>query len=148
MPVPGIWGPPAWRILHAIGSRAGKALPALVIDERRELLWLIEHIENFLPCPECRQHTEKYRRSVGLPGTSSDAAEWLWNFHEAVNRRLEKSPGPALSDVKDAYSSVNISQAWKEYRALVKDSIIQGHLSGAAFLEFGRHLRLWRSFAG
>jgi hypothetical protein len=147
MPLPAIWGPRAWELLHAICAKAGNPNPKLAVDERRELLWLIEHIENILPCPECRNHVKRYRRAVGIPGISSEAAKWLWDFHEAVNQRLEKPPGPSF-DSMPFTSTLNISQVWREYQTLVKDSIIQGHLNGNALKDFGRHLYLWKSFAG
>ncbi len=145
MPVPSIWGPKLWAVLHAIGARAGTNLKALRIDEAREIKWLLDHLETIVPCPECRQHIQKYRGTVGLPGETRNTGEWLWKFHNAVNVRLGKVEHPFDSGLG---ASTNILQAWAEYQTVLKESMFRGTVQGKALGDWNRHLRMWMGFAG
>ena len=145
MPVPSIWGPKLWAVLHAIGARAGKNSKALRIDEAREIKWLLEHLETIVPCPECRQHIQKYRGTAGLPGETYNTGEWLWKFHNAVNGRLEKTEIPFDTALG---ASTNILQAWADYQTVLKESMFRGTVQGKALADWNRHLRMWMGFSG
>lgn len=142
MPLPKIWGPLAWRLLHSIGARAGRGNQIrLRQDEQREVFWLLAHLEFIIPCPECRQHIISYRKSNPLPQSSDLIGSWLWNFHEAVNERLNKEPGPPFTHSLGA--DINPLHCWKEYKICVKESFQLGHLSSIDMKEWGRHFLLW-----
>lgn len=143
MPLPSVWGPKLWPVLHAFGARGGKALVRWHEDERREILWLIGHLETIVPCPECRKHIEEYRRSNPLPVDARELGEWIWKFHEAVNERLGKERGPAFEVVLEQYQKVQIQKLFQEYFDLVKECVLKGTLSGTAVREWRRHLILF-----
>jgi hypothetical protein len=141
MPLPAVWGPKAWKLLHSIGARAGTStVQKLQKDEERECLWLLSHIEYIIPCPECRNHIQAYRKKEGLPILTNVGA-WLWTFHEAVNERLGKGEGPPFTH--DLGKGDNPLILWNEYQELIKDSYLNGNLLGKDVKEWGRHLRLW-----
>lgn len=143
MPLPAVWGPIAWKLLHAIGAKAGRpSIPSLRIDEQRQVQWLLQHLEYIIPCNECRQHIQLYRKSVGLPDSSSFAA-WIWTFHEAVNERLGKPEGPPFT--LELGKDVDILKTWKEYIDCVKESYQLGHLRSEDVKEWKRHLLLWKA---
>ena len=137
MPLPAVWGPKAWKLLHAIGS---KRVPKLPKDEVREITWLLYHLEYIIPCPECRSHIIEYRKKNPFIDPTSTGA-WIWTFHEAVNERLGKEEGPPFT--LSLGSSTNILESWKEYQEIIKDSFLNGNLIGKDVKEWGRHLRLW-----
>lgn len=144
MPLPAVWGPIAWKLLHGMGARAGK--PTIQLqrkDEQRYIVWLINHIEYIIPCNECRAHLQSYRKQEPVPEESSMIGAWLWTFHEAVNERLGKPEGPPFT--VELGKSVNILQTWKEYQACVKESFLLGHLRLEDVKEWARILMLWRS---
>ncbi len=143
MPLPSIWGPRAWELLHAIGWRAGRRpIPRLQIDEQREVLWLLAHLEYIIPCPECKMHIVQYRKRNGLPDKSSDVAQWLWAFHEAVNERLGKGNGPPFTE--ELGEGVSIQTLYKNYLSCIQESyLIPGHLRMEFVKEWSRHLHLW-----
>ena len=143
MPLPAVWGPVAWKLLHAIGNRAGKAQPKLQRDEQRHVLWLLQHIEYIIPCNECRAHIIAYRKQEGIPEDSSVLGAWLWTFHEAVNERLGKPEGPPFTH--ELGSGVDIGGVWKEYLVCVKESFQIGHLRSEDVKEWARNLMLWRA---
>jgi hypothetical protein len=141
MPLPAVWGPQAWKLLHSIGARAGTCKnPKLCIDEAREILWLLTHLEYIIPCPECRTHLIEYRKKNGIPEPQNIGA-WIWTFHEAVNERLGKPEGPPFTHSLGKDSSP--TELWKNYQELIKDSYLHGHLLSKDVKEWGRHLRLW-----
>ena len=141
MPLPAIWGPLAWKLLHAIGARAGSSA-TMKKDESRECLWLLSHLEYIIPCPECRLHIIQYRKSNSLPDTNQTGA-WLWTFHEAVNERLKKPEGPPFTHTLG--KADNPVECWKVYKECVKECLIQGQLLSHEFMEWGRHFLLWRA---
>ncbi len=142
MPLPVVWGPLAWKLLHGIGYKAGKCKSQkLRIDENREALWLLHHFEIIIPCPECRLHIIQYRKKHSLPKTSSEIGVWLWNLHEAVNKRLGKSPGPPFTP--DLGNDVMIWKQWLEYQDCVKGSFQIGHLHQTEVASWSRHLHMW-----
>jgi hypothetical protein len=142
MPLPAVWGPFAWTLLHGIGYKAGKCKSQkLKADENREALWLLNHLEFMIPCPECRLHIVQYRKKYGLPHGSSQVGEWLWRFHEAVNKRLGKIPGPPFTS--ELGIEVVIWKQWLEYLDCVKGSFQVGHLQQSEVKEWNRHLHMW-----
>ena len=144
MPLPSVWGPKAWELLHAIANRAGQGVnQRLLADEQREVVWLFRHLEYMIPCPECRLHIVQYRKANG-GGPTSNYGEWMWNFHEAVNQRLGKNPGPPFDSAigKD----LNIRNAWNAYVEIVRESLQAGHLRSNEMKEWVRHLLLWVAF--
>jgi hypothetical protein len=146
MPLPSIWGPLAWKILHGIGVKAGKIQnQKMRADENREALWLISHLEYIIPCPECRQHILAYRKKNGLPSSSNEIGRWLFFFHNIVNERLGKNKVEEFID--DLGKVSNLGNLWKEYLECVKESFQIGHLNANDVREWSRHFYLWLATA-
>jgi hypothetical protein len=148
MPVPGIWGPRLWKLLHRIGYYSAKYAPATDVlrkDARREFDWLIQHLETIVPCPECRQHIETHRKA--FPYLYDDIGKWIWEFHEAVNERLGKPKGPEYDDLIGSGND-NLRTLWKDYTTNIYESVQMGNLPGKNISEFARHLFLWQGFMG
>lgn len=113
-------------------------------DSFREFTWLLQHIESVVPCSDCRQHIEEYRKIHGLPTVSSTNL-WMWKFHEAVNNRLGKS-GMEFSEMP--VPGRGMREMWDDYRGEILMFVQKGTLSGKHLLEFSRHLFLWKGFSG
>ena len=140
MQSPSIWGPKLWAVLHAVGSRCGRSPARIRLDELRELQWMVANLETIVPCQECRNHIQEYRRHVPLPDQDLGHYNfWFWNFHEAVNQRLGKVGVP--HDVFMNTQQKGVIEAWKEFAAIVR-------IPAVALKTFERHLRLWAGFAG
>lgn len=78
---PAIWGPPLWRLLHALAELRGT-----------DTDWfpLLESLREGLPCPECSFHYNAWY--VSRPLTSNaGVADWLIALHNDVNRRNRKA---------------------------------------------------------
>jgi hypothetical protein len=143
MPLPSVWGPSVWELLHGIGWKAGrKPIQRLQIDERREVLWLLSHLDYIIPCPECKTHIITYRKKEGLPEQSTEVAAWLWTFHEAVNERLGKGEGPPFTH--SLGENKPLQTLYRTYLTSLQESFkIAGHLRIEQVKEWSRHFQLW-----
>ena len=145
MPLPAVWGPKLWAILHGIGARCGRSTPQLRRDELRELQWLVAHLETIVPCPECRQHIIAYKGVNPTPESAAEFCVWFYAFHEAVNARLGKPSYPLTPGLG---STTNLTKAWEDFYGCLKESLLKGAVRGDAIAKFKQHLRMWQGFAG
>lgn len=85
-----IWGPSAWRFLHAV-TFAYPETPTQQHVEAAEKLFT--SLKLMLPCDECCGHycsaMETTRLRDALQSRTT-LTRWLWEFHNNVNRRLGK----------------------------------------------------------
>lgn len=138
MSPPAVWGPHLWAFLHAFAARVGKGTtPAVQADEKREGLWLADHLDMVIPCKECRAHWKAYRKA--FPGSAT--AEWMVEAHNVVNRKLGKAEWTAEPPLAG-----NVKELWAAYLTSIRDSLAQGHLKGDHVATFATHIGLWRSF--
>jgi hypothetical protein len=145
---PNVWGPILWSLLHTIGARAGLSSPKIYIDELRELRWLVDHLESIIPCKECRDHVQEYRRANPLPVAASAYGLWFWTFHEEVNRRLGKpSTIPFTPELGKPTDNRKLLETWKAYTNVLSDSLLKGQVKGENIKEFNRHFRMWIGFS-
>ena len=143
MPAPSVWGPILWGVLHGVGFRSGKGPVSTAIDERREVTWLIKHLEDVIPCRECRTHVAKFKKQVVFE--VSGVGPWIWKLHESVNERLGKA---SVTFTPDIGSGVNIRQSWKIYLNSLHESVLTGSVKGSCLKDFNHHVGLWAGFAG
>ena len=69
------------------GEEGGEILVGL--SSRDALTTLTEFVVNFFSCEECRNHFKGMAEGVGSKvNRPGEAALWLWEAHNAVNRRL------------------------------------------------------------
>lgn len=86
-----VWGPSAWRFLHAI-SFAFPDKPSL--EDREAAKSLLQSLTRLLPCEDCKTHFAKNLANTNLDAvvqSKASFASWLVDFHNAVNMRLGKS---------------------------------------------------------
>ena len=93
-----LWGPSAWKFLHA----ASFSYPDNPSAEKREAAReLFRSLKFMLPCEECSSHycCEYDKDPVDNHLDSRyDLSSWLVNFHNKVNERL----GKKVMDYEDA----------------------------------------------
>ena len=77
---PTIWGPPLWRLLHALAEK-----------RETDTDWpsLLRALREGLPCPECAYHYNAWYARNPLRGQG--VAAWLLALHNDVNRRNKKA---------------------------------------------------------
>ena len=94
---PGVWGPYAWKTLHAIASHCDTT------QERDVFVRYMTSLQDALPCKSCRLHAADYVQAHPIP----EAAffDYTVDFHNAVNARL----GKALVTAEDARKQFGMS---------------------------------------
>lgn len=117
-------------------------------DVKREFDWLLVNLETIIPCIECRQHLEEYKRINGYPLTITDISEWIWKFHEAVNTRLGKPSVPYRNDIGKLDPNEKVRKIWNEYVEEIAENMQIGQVTGISVQKFQQHLLLWKGFCG
>ena len=85
---PPIWGSQTWNILHIMAF----VYPLDPTPERQDSMRaLLTNLGPNLPCPGCAYHCNKHMTD-NPPDVSGQRAlkEWLYDFHNAVNKRTGK----------------------------------------------------------
>lgn len=117
------------------------------LDAKRQVDWMLAHLETIVPCAECRLHIEEYRRA-GLPASLDDVARWVWTFHEAVNQRLGKSSFPFSDELGAIERGESLKNLWLNYTTEIFQAVQMGQLPGIGIKVFKQHLFLWKGFSG
>ena len=85
-----IWGPSAWRFLHAVTF----AYPDDPTEEHKSaVVKLFESLKLLLPCGDCCSHYCSTFNSKELQAALKNRktlSKWLFDFHNEVNSRLKK----------------------------------------------------------
>jgi hypothetical protein len=91
------WGPTLWAILHGFAEHSGKNE-----DERHLWITMLEGLSKIIPCPECSKHVVEWikvhplvgLKKVPIGALRSWIIDYLYELHEAVNKRLGKPSFP------------------------------------------------------
>ena len=98
------WGNAVWLLFHTLAEK-------LKPEYKTELGTLVTHITNIcnnLPCPDCQQHATQVMTQVNKASITSSKEmliDFLWNFHNSVNKRIKTALYPKESLV--IYSTAN-----------------------------------------
>ncbi len=103
------WGVPTWYFMH---TYAEKINPNYYKHNNVKCFNIIRVICYNLPCPYCREHAISYLRRVptGSINTKEKLKNFLWQFHNSVNKRTGKKE--VLLDFIVQYKDVNMLKAW------------------------------------
>jgi len=145
---PAVWGPKLWKLLHILGYYSARVPEIMKKDAKREMDWMLSHLETIVPCVECRLHIEEYRRTVAGPENLEAVAEWMWRFHEAVNGRLGKTGVPFSGDLGKIEKGETLKNLWANYTTEIYQTVQMGQLPGVGIKKFQQHLFLWKGFCG
>ena len=124
------WGPVLWAILHGLAERSGRVIPSSRDDEKRQWNNIITTLPKIIPCPKCREHAETWiaQNSPTALKTLSDSdlhtwlVDWVYNFHESVNRRNGK-PSFNKALLSQTYGSISIPGAMNRLKPFIEVAI-------------------------
>ena len=90
------WGPALWMILHSSCERIGsKIIKRLPLEESRIWFGLLQSLRYSLPCPQCKKHYITYANQTPIMSVTKDIIRrWLFNLHDEINQRTQKSSIP------------------------------------------------------
>ena len=120
-----VWGTPAWVFLHTIAFN-------FPLDptsrQRHQYINFFKSMGNVLPCKECRICYSKmiaqgpHKLMYRVTRDRVTFAKWLYNVHNAINKRLKVKKNPTFGEVSKLYNSfraINHSGIKKKSRLLV-----------------------------
>ena len=110
-----IWGPKFWSVLHRLAECSGISTSILSNDEADAWTTILKVQGLVMPCELCKQHYTEWKLHHRIPNlrllSSLERKEflrgWLWECHEAINKRNEKV-GISKEDLETVYTKQNI----------------------------------------
>lgn len=89
------WGNATWYLFHTLAEK----LKPQYSGNTPEVFHLIQQICKNLPCPDCQEHAIKTLRTVNSSNirTRENLIDFIWQFHNKVNARLNK---PIFSELE------------------------------------------------
>lgn len=109
-----IWGPACWNLFHTLAEKIKEDHFPIVGKQLYSQILLI--CQN-LPCNDCSDHAKLFLSKVHLNNlnTKNDLKNLLYVFHNAVNRRKQKSS--YKYENLDSYKSNNIIIVFNKFSA-------------------------------
>lgn len=122
---PRAWGPPVWKLLHAVAhgirDRGGTT---------HNLQRLVAELPHVMPCSLCRNsfgdilkkqgaHVDGPAWDLGAPGRSPDPEHLLWVLHNLVNAKLKRVGGPSF----EALAMVISARAAAQFPYVTSDDV-------------------------
>lgn len=101
------WGNNIWYLFHSI---AHKIKEDRFEFHRNNLFFIIKTICNTLPCPDCSKDATNMLNKIDYNSikNKNDFKMFLFNFHNAVNAKLNK-PQFSYASLDNKYHNVNIN---------------------------------------
>ena len=100
-----IWGNNIWCLFHSL---AHKIREEKFEVHKNNLIFIVKTICNTLPCPECSKDASAMLNKVDFNTikTKHDFKMFLFNFHNAINAKLNKSLF-SYENLDNKYNNVN-----------------------------------------
>jgi hypothetical protein len=155
MASPSDWGPPLWKILHALAEKLGNySHRILVEDQRRAWVAFLKSIDYVLPCVKCQNHYRLWRKNnpvdifLHLEGAAlrKQSREWVWKLHTSVNGNKQIAENPPLEMMESMYSDIMISAEIEKCFASFKTAITLRTLTTDKYHQFKKALFTLRHF--
>ena len=82
------WGNATWFLFHGLATKIKPEYP----HEYKNILYYFRQICQILPCPDCKMHATATNNNANthLINSNHKLKEYLWQFHNRVNKRLNK----------------------------------------------------------
>jgi len=107
------WGNEVWLLFKTLAEKIKIDSPP------SELMALVSHITsicNNLPCPDCQQHASRVMAQVNkqeITASKTALIDFLWRFHNEVNRRTKTAVYP--KEALDKYKTSNTGNVIKQF---------------------------------
>ena len=99
-----VWGPPMWHFLHTMSFNY-PVEPSK--DQKKYYKGFILSLKHVLPCKYCRMNIKNNLKSVPLNDNAlknrENFSRWMYNFHEHINKMLNKKSGLTYEEVRERY---------------------------------------------
>ena len=110
---PPLWGKYTWILFHWLVENIKEEY---FVEERTNLIKIIESICSNLPCPSCQSHANEYLRlrPINKIQTKTGLIKYLFTFHNAVNTRGRKKVFD--EGILQQYKKVNLNMLVKNWQ--------------------------------
>jgi hypothetical protein len=137
------WGNATWFLFHGLAMKVKDEYPKEYIN----ILNYFKIICQVLPCPACKMHaTETNNKAhLGLINSNDKLKDYLWQFHNRVNKRLGKKYF-TYEQHNNLYNTVQVrmllspffhAMSAKTSNALMMNSMYRQH----ALIEFNNYIK-------
>jgi FAD-linked sulfhydryl oxidase len=118
------WSIPTWYLLHGI---AEKIKEDYYIKNKDDIINILNDICYNLPCPYCRTNAIKYLKSknFALLKTKQDFKLFIFNFHNNVNKKLNKKIFD--KNILKKYKTINLLNVWKLFDKEFNSNYLTSH---------------------
>lgn len=156
-PVNEEWGPALWNLLHSAAERIGTVSSLRTLPQEESRLWsnLFHGLRRVIPCPTCKKHYSEYLAAhpLHLPKQLSTAPglvrDWLFQFHSAVNQRLQKDTAFDAAIYSAYYQQpFSYSELLGTFMEHVRRGMVRGIVSHTDYIVFVRQMEEFRRFYG
>jgi len=119
-----LWGPITWTFFHVLIEKTQEeSIPYI----KHILIHIITIICKSLPCPTCREHASKLLatyKHFGVLKTKTHFKQWVWEFHNVVNKKLKKPelPYTCLEKYKN-YHLNDIFRLWTTHFVIMNHDL-------------------------
>lgn len=100
---PAVWGPGLWLFLHTISFNYPE-IPSST--DKHNMLKFLRSLSDVLPCKTCSDHFKHHLAhdlDAAALASRDSFSRWLFDFHNKVNARLEKTTDYDFSKVSKMY---------------------------------------------
>jgi len=100
---PKSWGPSFWSMMHWTAAGFSQCPTE---DEKQNFKLFFEHLQNILPCTECRQHFTSLLKQMPIDAhleTSTKLRQWVTDVHNAVNEQMNSNVRYTLEQTDKTY---------------------------------------------
>ena len=106
-----LWAPLTWELFHVIVEKMKEESVPYI---KHIIIHIITIICDSLPCPNCREHasaTLKRYKHYNTLVTKNNFKHWVFDFHNIVNRRINKPIQPY--SCLEKYKTYNLPELYK-----------------------------------
>ena len=112
------WGPCVWEFIHTFCEQIK---PCLFANNRDKVILLLFSVCKQVLCPICEQHAKKYLNRINKNKikTKEDCKKFFYDFHNVVNRRLNKQ---IFTDTEH-YKSFSLSNTFHKFKNIYTNNV-------------------------
>jgi hypothetical protein len=124
-----VWGSNIWSLFHGLSY---KIREDRFLYHRERLIYIVKSICSTLPCPDCSKDATNLLNNTNFNNirTKEDFKQFIFNFHNSVNKKLNK-PNYDFSQL-EKYNQLNMNALYNNLRIIYSTRIQNPHLMGFA----------------
>lgn len=126
-----VWGNNIWYLFHTIAYKIKEESFPLI---KNDLIEIVKNICSHLPCPDCSKDAVATINKINFNAinTKEDFKIMLFNFHNYVNRKLNK-PEYQYENIDNKYKNANINNLLHNFNLIFSSNSSNPHMMSDSF---------------